>query len=1031
MIKKLPSILCFFLACFFTYSQIDVSGTVTDEAGGAIPGITVIIAGTNQGTTTDFDGNYSITASGDQELEFSSLGFVTQRIAINNQDNIDVTMVESIEVLDEIVVSGYSTQSRRTLSGAIGSVDVADAIKTPSTNVADALQGRVAGVNVVNSGAPGGAPVVTIRGYATTNSNNPLYVIDGVQTEDPNTLRDINPKDIDKISVLKDGAAAIYGARASNGVIVVTTKGGTYNSENTLEVEAVYGTNDLTNRIELLNNQQWADMIWQSKINDGIAPSHPQLGSGASPVIPTALKIDMPNLPQYEGATAVVKPGGTRWMDELFKKSNTLNANIVARGGSESGRYSISVNYLDQEGVKIFSGYERLTTRLNSEVKIGDKLTLGEHLNVTYDKEQYGAGDFRSAAGLAPIVPVRDDKGNFAGSYNNSYGLGIADSPIAQANRAADNYNKNLRVIGDIFLKYDITDFLTFKTSAGIQMRQLNNRNFSKLNPEHGEAISTQTLTESSFLNSEWVISNTLTYSDSFGDHAIDALIGTEAVKWNQKGSAVLRTGYLFETPEFYLLSNGSGTPVVSSGYDSSYSLFSLFATANYAFKEKYFFTATVRQDATSRFAKANADSVFPSASVGWLMSDESFFPSGIISTMKLRASYGILGNQSLTVSNPDTNISLLSENAAFYVFTGSGAATTGAALNSKGNPNLTWEKTISQNFAIDLGLLDNKLTATIDIFSNETQDLISQDNNLISSTAIDAAAPYVNIGSMETKGFDMSLGYQNETSNGLEYGIKANITKADNEVTSLIAEYYSGGTSRMGALTRTAPGHPISSYYGRVADGIFQNDGEVAAHASQDGAAPGRLRYKDVDGNGVINDLDRTWIGSPHPDLTYGINLNMGYKNFDLSAFFYGVEGMDLYHYTRLYNDFPLFFNGNRSTAVLDSWTPSNPNAKMPALSEAIRNNEATASNSFFVEDASYLRLRSLQIGYTFPEAINNLIGSSSLRLFYSGYNIFTITDWTGMDPEVGIGGTTDLGVVFAQTPVYKSHSIGVNIKF
>ena len=411
---------------------------------------------------------------------------------------------------------------------------------------------------------------------------------------------------------------------------------------------------------------------------------------------------------------------------------------------------------------------------------------------------------------------------------------------------------------------------------------------------------------------------------------------------------------------------------------------------------KKILFTATVRQDETSRFAKANADSIFPSASAGWLISDK-FFPSGLVSTMKLRASYGILGNQSLTVSNPDTNISLLSENAAFYVFTGSGAATTGAALNSKGNPALTWEKTTSQNFAVDFGFFDNKLTATIDMFSNETQDLISQDNNLISSTAIDAAAPYVNIGSMETKGFDLSLGYQNET-NGLQYGLTANITKADNEVTSLIAEYYSGGTSRMGALTRTAPGYPISSYYGRIVDGIFQNDGEVAAHASQDGAAPGRLRYKDVDGNGVINDLDRTWMGSYHPDFTYGININMAYQNFDLSAFFYGVQGADLFHYTRLYNSFPLFFNGNRTTDVLDSWTPSNPDAAMPALSEAIRNNEATASNSFFVEDGSYLRLRSLQVGYTFPEAIM-LNWCLKWRLFYSGYNIsqsLITLEWT-----------------------------------
>jgi len=1031
MIKNFSSILIFFLASFFTYAQIDISGTVTDQSGDAIPGITIIVAGTTQGTTTDFDGNFSITASGDQELEFSSLGFVTQRIAINNQDSVNVIMIESVEVLDEIVVSGYSSQSRRTLSGAIGSVDVSEAIKTSVTNVAEALQGRVAGVNVVSSGAPGAAPVVTIRGYSTTNSNNPLYVIDGVQTEDPNVLRDINPKDIDKISVLKDGAAAIYGARASNGVIVVTTKGGSYNSENTLEVEAIYGSNDLTNKIDLLNSQQWADMIWQSKLNDGIAPSHPQLGSGTSPVLPSVLNIAMPAGSQYDGATAVVKPGGTRFMDELFKKSNTLNASLIARGGSETGRYSLSVNYLDHEGVHIFSGYERLTTRLNSEIKIGDKVTMGEHLNVTFDKEQYGRGDTRSAAGLAPIVPVRDDKGNFAGSYNNSYGLGIADQPIASATRGQDNYNKNLRVIGDIFLKYDITDYLTFKSSAGITMRQLNNRDFLALNPEHGEAISTQTLTEGSFLQNEWVISNTLTYSDSFGDHAIDALIGTEAVKSHIKGNSVLRTGYLFETPDFYLLSNGSGTPVVSSGYESAYSLFSLFATANYSFKEKYFFTATVRQDATSRFSKANADSVFPSASAGWLISDEAFFPSGIISTMKLRASYGILGNQSLTVSNPDTNISFLSENAAFYPFNGSGASTTGAVLNSKGNPSLTWEKTTSQNFAIDLALLDNKLNVTLDMFSNETLDLISQDNNLISSTAIDAAAPYVNIGSMETKGFDLSLGYTNETNTGLSYSLNANITKADNEVTSLISDYYVGDTWRVGAITRTAPGYPISSFYGRVVEGIFQNDGEVAAHASQDGAAPGRFKYKDVNGDGTINDNDRTWIGNPHPDFTYGINLNLGYKNFDLSAFFYGVEGVDLFQYVKLYNEFPLFFNGNRSTAVLDSWTLSNPDAKMPALSEAIRNNEATSSNSYFVLDGSYLRLRSLQIGYTFPEAINDLIGASSLRLFYSGINIFTMTDYTGMDPEVAIGGTLDLGVIYQQHPTEKSHSIGVNVKF
>ena len=1029
--NRLLTFLFTLLIGVFTYAQTSVNGTVTDNQGQPIPGVAVIIAGTSQGTTTDFDGNFSIEVGEGQQLEISSIGFTTQVISVGDQTTVNVVLQESIEILDEIVVSGYTTQSRRTLSGAVGTVNVEDAVKTPVVNAADALQGRVAGVNVIGSGSPGAAPVITVRGYATTNNNSPLYVIDGVQTQDANVFNSINPKDIEYISVLKDGAAAIYGARASNGVIIINTKDGDYNQKSTLEVEIYSGNTDVTRFPDMLNVDQHAQMIWQSKINDGQTPSHPQYGSGGSPVVPSVLNVPMPAGAEYVGAEARVTPGGTDWFDAIFDPAPVQSVDISASGGSESGRYHMSVGYLNREGAMIHTGFERVQTRLNSEFKINDRITVGEHLNASFSNRTGSSGGaVQSASFSSPLVPLRDSNGNFAGSYSNAMGLGISNSPFADLNRAKNNFGKDLFVTGDIYAQIRLMDGLNFKSTAGLKMSHGHYRTFSALNPEHGEAVSNNTLYEGSNISTEWNWSNTLNYNTAFGDHTLDVLLGTEAVKSSYKTNDQLRTGYLFEDPEFYTMSSGSGTPIVSGGR-SSYSLYSLFGSANYTFKGKYFLTATVRQDETSRFAKAGSAGVFPALSAGWLISDESFFPDGIFSTLKLRASYATLGNQSLNQSNPDVNISQLREDGAFYVFAGAGSAQTGALLVSKGNPLLTWEETTSTNFAVDFGLWNNKITGSIDIYKNETNDLISQDTNALSSTAIDAAAPYVNLGSMEATGTEISLSYANETSNGLRYGITANITAEDNKVTSLIADSYSGFDSRMGFLTRTEVGQPISSFYGRIVDGIFQNAGEVSAHASQDGAAPGRFRYRDVEPDNVINDNDRTWIGSPHADFTFGLNLNLGYRNWDVSAFFNGSQGNDVYNYTKLYYEFPLFFNGNRSTAILDSWSSTNTDAALPALSETIQNNEGTQANSYFVEDGSYIRLRSLQIGYSFSDDIAAKIGARSLRVFYSGSNLLTITNYSGLDPEFASGNPLALGVYNSNYPSSSVSAIGVNIKF
>ena len=507
--------------------------------------------------------------------------------------------------------------------------------------------------------------------------------------------------------------------------------------------------------------------------------------------------------------------------------------------------------------------------------------------------------------------------------------------------------------------------------------------------------------------------------------------MGTESTKNNYKGFGALRTNYLFEDPSFYLLSNGSGVPVISGASASSNSIFSLLATANWSYGGKYFATATVRKDDTSRFAKATSDAIFPSGSIAWLVSNEDWFDSSVFDTLKIRASYGELGNQEIGISNADINISNINEFTGAYAFGGSGGATAGAVIAAKGNPLLTWETMTSKNFAIDAGFFDNKMTMTLDVFENVTDGLVAQDTQKISTTAIDASAPYTNLGSMKSSGFDLSLNYTDVTSSGLTYSISANATKAVNEVTELISEAYSGSSQRIGTMTRTSVGEPISYFYGRKVLGIFQNDAEVAAHATQDGAGPGRFKYEDINGDGVINDSDRTKIGDPHPDLIFGVNMNFAYKSWDMSMFWNGSLGNDIFDYTALYYETPYFFNGNRSTRVLDSWSPTNTGAELPALSETTLNSEFSTANSFFVRDGSYVRLRSLQIGYTLPDTIASKLGASSARVYYNGTNLLTLTDFTGLDPEVPRGGALDIGVYSAQYPSNSISSLGINIKF
>ena len=528
-IKLLRSLVlfCAFI-CAGSIQAQTISGTVSDSSG-PLPGANVIEKGTTNGTQTDFDGNYSITVGEGATLIFSYVGYKTQEVVVGSQTNISLTLSEDAAALDEVVVTGYSVQTRGDLTGSVASVDISEATKTPIVNAAEALQGRVSGVTITNNGAPGATPVVRVRGFGTGNSNDPLYIIDGVQTDDASILNSINPADIEQMNVLKDGAAAIYGARTSNGVVIITTKGGGYNMDSAkVSLDMYTGFSVATNLPELLDTEQHGQMIWQSILNDGGTPTHPQYGDGPNPVTPTTL--------QRAPVSATVKPGGgTDWLDELYRTAITQNASITFENGNEKSKVLFSAGYLNRQGIQIATGFKRGSVRLNSEFKIGDRIRVGEHANISFDRIVGGQSWYNFATRMSPLVPVFDDEGNYAGNYSNDTGLSNPNNPIAEANRQADDFNKTLRVFGDIYATLDIMDGLQFKTSIGGSIRAYNDRRFRPLIPESSEPIATNTLREADQDTYEWVWTNTLNFNKSFGDHSINALAGIEALTCMEK----------------------------------------------------------------------------------------------------------------------------------------------------------------------------------------------------------------------------------------------------------------------------------------------------------------------------------------------------------------------------------------------------------------------------------------------------------------------------------------------------------------
>ncbi|QHT71467.1 TonB-dependent receptor [Rhodocytophaga rosea] len=1061
---------------------IQVKGKVTDETGQSLPGVNVLVKGTTNGTTTDSDGIYNLTApDANSTLVFSYIGYATQEIAIGNRTTIDVTLTADIQSLSEVVVTGYSTQAKRDITSAVSVIEPKELLSVPATNLAQQLQGRAAGVTVGTDNTPGGGVAVRIRGYGTLGNNDPLYVIDGVPTK--GNLNTINQNDIESIQILKDASSAsIYGSRAANGVVIITTRKGK-SGEPKITFDAYYGMQRPGKFLDLLNTQEYGQYLWQSKKNANVVnpvtgnPEHAQFGKGAQPVIPDYIipdgalegdpRVDPANYsfdrftdPQF-GKTKYsitrANKEGTNWMDEVFNPAPIQNYQLGAAGGTEKARYAFSTNYYNQEGILLYNGYKRYSIRANSEFTIKNRFRLGENLQIAYGQRQGNYSNNNETSQVSntyraqPIIPVYDIGGNFAGTLGSN--LGNANNPVGQLYRNKDNGYKELRLFGNAFAEIDILKGLTARTSFGVDALISTSRYYNPVEIELAHAINVNSLSENSSYNHTWTWTNTLSYEKTFGEiHNLNAFVGLESIAGYGKSLTAARQGFFSDALDVQYIDAGSPTTATNSGNATTlWSLFSYFGRVDYTLKDKYLFQATLRRDASSRFLAATRYATFPALSAGWRLSKESFMQGlTFLTDLKLRAGWGQTGNQEIGDFNAYSTYQSNPLNSGYSVSGSPTGYNQGFDIARFGNPNAKWETTTTVNLGLDATLFDGKLELNVDVYNRKTENLLYA--KVFDPRLGDAVIPAQNIASLQNKGIDLALNHNGSAMNDeITYSVGVNFSTYRNKVLTLDPDnpndFLPGFGLRTPPVTRSIAGRPLSSFYGYIIDGIMQSEEEVQNHAKFPGyydsniyidgqrtQGVGKFKYRDINNDGIINANDQTYIGNPHPDFSYGININIGYKNFDLTAFAQGVQGNDLFNHVRYWTDFEIF-QGNRTKRMLyESWRPDNPNAKLPILDA--NDAQSGVPSTYFVEDGSYLRLKNLQLGYTFPQSILSKISMSQLRVYAQAQNLFTITKYSGLDPEVNLrnfnsGSDREIGVDQGVYPTPKAFIFGLSVGF
>ena len=1041
--------------------QNTVTGVVLDDLGTPLPGATVLEKGTTNGTQTDFDGKFSINVDSGSMLVISYVGFKTLEVAASSSP-ITVTLSEDAAALDEVVVTGYGSQSRRDVTGSVSTVDVEELNAVPATTFAQQLQGRAAGIGIVNDATPGGEATVRIRGFGTIGNNDPLYVIDGVPSR---SQANLNPNDIESLQVLKDASAAsIYGSRAANGVIIITTKKGKLGKP-VITYDTYYGLQSGLGEVEALNAEELGQYLYRADLYAGKTPSHGQYTFGPNGevsipdyVFPSAgmegdpeVNPDLYSL-QPGNIYAIIRAADTNWWNEVTRTAPILNHQISASGATESASYAFTLGYFAQDAITKFVGYNRTSIRANTEFRaLNNKLTVGENLTVNFDNRKGGFGNDEEQNAVSgsykhhPLLPIYDIAGNFAGSRGAN--LGNNFNPYATLFREQDNRTYRLRVFGNVFASYELSDNLEIKSSFGVDATGLRGRYLRRQNPEYVEGNFISGSTSTNQYEYQWQWNTVMTYTKTWNDvHNFDAYVGIEGIEAYGEEFGASRNGYAFETLDIqrYL---DLGDATTASNYGRAYrdyTLFSEFGKLNYNYNGKYLAQFILRNDASSRFQSASRSAIFPAFSLGWRVSDENFLSdSEVINDLKLRYGWGKTGNQEIGDYNSYTTYRSNIFNAGYPIDGSTSAPTLGFDVQSYGNPNAKWETTTSNNIGLDLVMFDSRFSLGLDLWDRVTSDMLFR--RQITYTAGDAQAPFFNVGKMTNKGVDLQVSWDDKKGDW-GYGLSFNLSAYKNEVNKLSETddntILFGDASRVPSLTITQAGDPISSFYGFQVEGIFQSLAEAEAWPTYGSYnAPGKLKIADINNDGVINDSDRTIIGSPHPDFTYGVNLDLNYKNLALNIFGNGSQGNDIYNYVRYFADFNTF-QGNRSRrALYDAWQPSNPSAPVSEWVAANPNatvpimdaNDQISSrpSSYFIEDGSYFRLKNVQLTYSFPNDLMEKIGISRAQVYVQGQNLATWTKYTGLNPEIQAGNRSDatLGFDGGYMPVSRTYTLGLRL--
>ncbi|MET4082773.1 TonB-linked SusC/RagA family outer membrane protein [Pedobacter sp. UYP30] len=1063
--KKLFSFVLFILASFSVFAQKNVTGKVTSSDDKAtIPGVSVSIKGSTYGTVTDQDGRYSITVKEGAVLTYSYIGFLPKDVTVGAASTYDVVLKTSLNDLNDVVVTGYSKEKKKDITGSVSVVNVEQLKNIPAGSPEQALQGQASGLNIVTSGEPGGPSSIRIRGITSLGNVDPLVIIDGIQ----GSLRNINSTDIASIQVLKDAAsAAVYGVRGSNGVIIVTTKKGKGKASITYDGYTGFQQPPSGNVFNLLNPQEMADVTWLALNNSNPKtangnPTHPQYGNGVKPVLPdylligtkngvigqpTQAQLDQYNIDYAKGGIYQIIPAnkqGTDWFHEIFKTAPINSHTITASGGYDKSTYLYSLGVFDQQGTLNETYLKRYSLRANNTFSIKDKIRVGENAYIFY----------RNAAGTPqgnqnednpishtyreqPIIPVYDYFGNYAGSRPG--GLGNAKNPFAQTDRTKNNKNNVWDIQGNVFAEIDFLHHFTFRSSFGGSIDNQYSYGFNFQTYENNENNAANSFSENSQYNSSWTFNNTVNYAQVFGKHSVKALIGIEAVSNYGRGLGGNTQDYFTVNPDYLNLSNGSGTKTNNS-YAYQDALSSSFFKADYSYADKYLVSATVRRDGSSKFGPDNRYGVFPAASVGWRVSAENFLKSATwIDNLLLKGSYGVLGSQSnINSSNAYTLYGGDATNSYYDLNGTSTSSVQGFSSARTGNKKTKWEEDKVTNIGFDATLFKSKLDVSVEYFKKSINGLLFQDQS--PATFGGAALPFVNIGDVSNTGVDASVAYHGNV-NEFKFDVGAIFTTYKSKVVNIPGNFFDAGVNtRVGYFVRNQVGHPIGAFYGYQVDGYFKDAADVSSSATQADAAPGRFKYADINGDKKISSDDRTFFGDPNPDFTYGLNLGANYKGFDLSAFFYGSQGNQAINFLKYYTDFYSGFIGVKGKDLLyNSWTPTRLNPKTPIAEDASNFSTNTVASSYYLEDASFLKLRSLILGYTIsPEKLKRF-GIDRVRVYLQGANLFTITKYSGLDPEL-IGAAKDtqsndtaaFGLDFGNYPNnQRNYNLGVSLTF